>query len=145
MAAAAPLAIPAAEALWAAVVATGATVAAILGLNAASNTISETFPASEIKPVTECPVAIGPLLSSYHPPPKDLPGFPDAERAKPKTPMGAGKKRARWRTEDGDILEWDYQHRKVERYDKRGNHKGEFDPKTGEQTKPADSGRQVEP
>lgn len=33
----------------------------------------------------------------------------------------------------------------VEKYDKRGVHLGEYDPDTGEQTKPADLGRNVEP
>lgn len=50
-------------------------------------------------------------------------------------------RRARWRDEDGNIYEWDYQHGRLEKYGKRGRHKGEHDPNTGEQTKPADRSR----
>lgn len=85
------------------------------------------------------------LTKSYVTPPQTLPGFPKANRATPKTPMGGGKKRKRWINDDGDILEWDYQHGKIERYNKRGKHKGEFDPDTGDQTKPADPTRTVTP
>jgi hypothetical protein len=81
----------------------------------------------------------------YHPPPKTLPGFPNAKPAKPKTPMGGGKKRKRWKNDDGDILEWDYQHGKIERYNDKGKHKGEYDPNTGNQTKPADKTRSITP
>jgi hypothetical protein len=42
-------------------------------------------------------------------------------------------------------LEWDYQHGKVEKYNKKGKHQGEYDPNTGEQTKPPEPGREVEP
>ena len=45
----------------------------------------------------------------------------------------------------GIIFEWDSQHGAVEMYDKRGRHLGEYDPTTGEQTKPADKTRSVEP
>ena len=41
-------------------------------------------------------------------------------------------------------MEWDSQHGAVEMYDKQGKHLGEFDAITGEQTKPAQSGRRVE-
>ena len=51
----------------------------------------------------------------------------------------------RWKVSDGRILEWDYQHGAVEMYDKRGNHLGEFNANTGEQTKPAKPTRKVEP
>ena len=45
----------------------------------------------------------------------------------------------------GIIYEWDSQHGTVEIYDRSGrNHLGEFDPETGEQTKPADPSRKVE-
>ncbi len=86
-------------------------------------------------------------VGQYRPPPKGLPGFPDATPAKSKTPNGPGKLRKRWKTADGEILEWDYQHGKVEKYDKRGRHKGEFDPNTGEPVpgKGSDPGRKVEP
>jgi len=81
---------------------------------------------------------------SYVPPPKDLPAFPGAKRVRPMTPVPGvpNKKRARW--EDNDyIYEWDYQHGTVEKWDKRGNHIGEFDPYTGEQLKPADPSRRI--
>lgn len=79
--------------------------------------------------------------NGYYPAPTDLPGFPDAVKVKPKTPRtGGGGLRARW--QDGkDILEWDYQHGTVERYNKQGKHLGEFDPNTGDQTKDAVPGR----
>ncbi|WP_082766496.1 colicin E3/pyocin S6 family cytotoxin [Paramesorhizobium deserti] len=42
----------------------------------------------------------------------------------------------------GKIYEWDKQHGALEVYDKTGKkHLGEFDPKTGKQTKPGDLGR----
>ncbi|WP_283131451.1 colicin E3/pyocin S6 family cytotoxin [Enterovibrio norvegicus] len=73
-----------------------------------------------------------------------LPAFPDAVKAKPKTSVqGGGKKRARWKDKKR-IYEWDSQHGKVEVYDKNGNHIGEFDHNTGEQTKPKDPKRKVE-
>ena len=78
--------------------------------------------------------------------PTDLPGFPDAKRAKPKTAVqGGGKLRRRWIGKDGSIYEWDSQHGTVEKYNKRGKHLGEYDPVTGEETKPADPSRKVTP
>lgn len=76
-----------------------------------------------------------------------MPGIPDARPAKPKTPKQGGNsgKRKRWKDADGNIYEWDYQHGDVEKYDKRGKHKGSIDPKTGEQTKTPVKGREVEP
>lgn len=85
------------------------------------------------------------VAKSYILPPKTLPGFPKAKKAKPKTGMGGGKKRRRWINDDGDILEWDYQHGKIERYDRRGNHKGQYDPDTGKKDKEADLTRHVTP
>jgi hypothetical protein len=79
------------------------------------------------------------------PAPTDLPAFPEARRAREKTPMPGGRMRRRWRQPDGTILEWDYLHGAVERYSRRGRHLGEFDPVTGAQTKPADPTRSVEP
>jgi hypothetical protein len=38
-------------------------------------------------------------------PPKTLPGFPDAKRAKAKTPRPGGL-RKRWKDRDGTIYEW---------------------------------------
>ena len=88
------------------------------------------------------------VLESYIPPPKELPAFPDSKKADGKTPIrGGGGYRKRWKEQRGKkrIIEWDSQHGKVEVYNKRGKHLGEFDPKTGEQTKPADKSRRVEP
>jgi RHS repeat-associated protein len=70
---------------------------------------------------------------TYFPPPKILPGFPDAERV-------PNKGRARWRTKDGDILEWDYQHGEVEIYNRNGKHKGSKKP-DGTNPKPVKPGR----
>lgn len=86
--------------------------------------------------------AKGPVL-----PPEDnvLPGFPEARRSKSKTWFPGGKRR-RWKEPDGTIYEWDYENGRVEKYARRGEpHRGEFDPKTGEQTKPSDPTRKVEP
>jgi len=80
----------------------------------------------------------------YIPAPRSLPAFPTAKRVRPKTPYGGGL-RARWVDGDGTIYEWDSQHGKVEKYDRRGRHLGEFDPVTGQQTKPADPTRRVQP
>jgi hypothetical protein len=79
-------------------------------------------------------------------PPKNLPGFPTAKRVKAKTVVkGTGVLRKRWRTKDGTIYEWDYQHGRVEKYNKRGVHEGEFDGHTGKQTGPAIPTRRVTP
>jgi len=75
---------------------------------------------------------------SYTPPPGSLPGFPDAERIRPK----GG--RPRWKLPDGDIGEWDGQHGEVERYNPRGKHKGVWDPQ-GKQIKPPVPGRTIDP
>jgi len=65
---------------------------------------------------------------------------------KPKTPMQDGTRlRRRWKTDDGIILEWDYQHGTVEAYNRRGRHIGEFDPSTGVKKRDADPTRSVEP
>lgn len=77
--------------------------------------------------------------SKYIPPPQTLPAFPDAVPVKGK----GGRKR--WKDSKGNIYEWDSQHGKVEIYDKTGKkHKGEYDPDTGEQTKPPEKGRTTE-
>jgi hypothetical protein len=79
----------------------------------------------------------------YVPPPASLHAFPHAKATKPK---GQGKLRRRWvDAENGWILEWDYQHGTVEKYDRRGKHLGEFDPGTGTQTKPANPSRKIDP
>jgi hypothetical protein len=82
----------------------------------------------------------------YYPRPNALAAFPNAVKAKAKTPIqGGGRLRHRWITRDGNILEWDSRHGKVELYSKQGKHMGEFDHETGEQTKPADPTRRIEP
>ncbi|MBB5435148.1 colicin E3/pyocin S6 family cytotoxin [Nocardiopsis composta] len=87
-----------------------------------------------------------PPACSFVPAPGSLSAFPGAKKAKSKTSVqGGGKKRARWKDDKGNIYEWDYQHGTVEKYNKRGKHMGEYDPDTGEQTKPADPKRTVEP
>ena len=69
-----------------------------------------------------------------------------AKRAEPKTDIGGtGRKRKRWKDPDGTIYEWDYQHGRVEKYDKRGVHRGEFDHLTGDQIKKASPTRRVQP
>lgn len=85
----------------------------------------------------------------YHVAPRGtppLPAFPDAKTAKKRTPVkGGGTLRSRWKDSKGRIFEWDSQHGTVEIYDRSGrNHLGEFDPVSGEQTKPADPTRRVE-
>jgi hypothetical protein len=64
---------------------------------------------------------------SYHPPPKTLPAFPDAN------PVRTKGNRKRWESKKR-IYEWDYQHGAVEVYNWAGDHLGEFDAKTGKQT-----------
>jgi hypothetical protein len=82
----------------------------------------------------------------YYKAPEKLIAFPDAVRTDRKTRVkGGGALRKRWKTLKGTILEWDSQHGTVEMYNKRGLHLGEYDPTTGEQTKPADKTRSVEP
>lgn len=82
----------------------------------------------------------------YHPKPENLPAFPDAIWARPKTSVqGGGKKRPRWKDKEGNIYEWDFQHGAIEKYNKRGKHLGEFNHITGEQTKSPDNTRTVEP
>ncbi len=73
------------------------------------------------------------------PAPRRLKAFPNAERVRPKTA------RHRWFDEQGGyIYEWDYQHGRVERYNRRGRHLGEFDPETGIMTKPANPRQTIE-
>jgi hypothetical protein len=63
---------------------------------------------------------------------------------RPKTGF-AGGLRARWKDDDGSILEWDYEHGLVDGYDKGGEHLGEFDPVSANRTKDADPTRRIEP
>ena len=84
----------------------------------------------------------------YVPPPDELPGFPEATRTRSKTPIkGGGGLRRRWKLPNGCICEWDSQHGEVELYDKRGRHKGAYDPETGNPIpgKDAISTRRIEP
>ncbi|MEV4696120.1 colicin E3/pyocin S6 family cytotoxin [Pseudomonas brassicacearum] len=83
----------------------------------------------------------------YHPTPKGvIPAFPDLVRGRSKTPVqGGGGLRPRWHDRKGNIYEWDRQHSALEKYNPRGNHLGEFNHITGEQTKKADKTRKVEP
>ncbi len=75
---------------------------------------------------------------TYIPPPKSLPAFADAVRVKSKS------KRMRWK-DNKFIYEWDSLQGKIEKYNKRGKHLGEFDHLTGEQTKEADPNKSIEP
>ena len=80
----------------------------------------------------------------YHPAPKQIDAFPDLQKAKAKTPVqGGGGFRKRWIDNKRNIYEWDSQHGALEKYTKKGKHLGEFDPKTGSQTKPADPSRDI--
>ena len=88
------------------------------------------------------------LNAAYYPPPNSLPGFPGTQLAPRKTPVkGGGGLRKRWKERKGKkrIIEWDSQHGRVEVYNKRGKHEGEYNHETGKQTKPADKTRTVEP
>ncbi len=49
------------------------------------------------------------------------------------------------RDANGDILEWDARHGRVERYNERGIHLGEFDRETGKRLSPPDPTRKIEP
>ena len=91
-------------------------------------------------------VSVRPGDHMYHPKPKFLPAFPNAVRAKAKTPIkGGGGLRPRWKESNSYIYEWDFERGKVEKYNHRGKHLGEFDPITGERTKDADDTRRIEP
>ncbi|MFA0961230.1 colicin E3/pyocin S6 family cytotoxin [Roseivirga sp. BDSF3-8] len=76
--------------------------------------------------------------AGYTPPPRTLPGFPDAKPAKRKS------KRKRWKLPNGDILEWDGLHGELERYNPRGKHVGVWDPE-GNQTGDPIPGRRIDP
>jgi hypothetical protein len=80
------------------------------------------------------------------PAPNTPKAFPTLKRVKPKTAVqGGGPLRKRWKDKDGNLYEWDSQHGRLEKYDKRGRHQGEFDPETGKQTKQADPSRVIDP
>ncbi|WET08196.1 colicin E3/pyocin S6 family cytotoxin [Pseudomonas sp. D3] len=101
------------------------------------------FPNTGIHPIY---ISLSMSGSGYHPKPDFLPAFPDAKWAKSKTSVqGGGALRPRWKSRNGTIYEWDFQHGAVEKYNKRGKHLGEFDHETGIQNKAADPTRKVEP
>jgi hypothetical protein len=80
----------------------------------------------------------------YYDDPETLPAFPDVTRVKSKSSVqGGGKKRARWVDRKGRIYEWDSKSGAVEKYDKLGEHLGEFNHLTGERTKDAKPGRRT--
>ncbi|MFE9428570.1 colicin E3/pyocin S6 family cytotoxin [Kitasatospora sp. NPDC006697] len=81
-------------------------------------------------------------IQPRQPPPKGgLPGFPNARRATPKTPVQrGGGLRPRWE-DSNNIYEWDSQHGEIEMYDKQGKHLGAYDPNTGQQLKGPVKGR----
>jgi hypothetical protein len=86
-----------------------------------------------------------PSAKNYVPAPMLLYAFSGARRVRGKTPRPGGGVRQRWKSQSGLIYEWDYLHGRVEVYDRRGRHLGEFDPETGERTKRANPDYQVEP
>jgi len=89
-----------------------------------------------------------PYGQKYWTPPKldEITGFTGLERATWKTPVqGGGGLRPRWKDSDGNIYEFDKQHGALEKYNSNGKHLGEFNYKTGTQTKPADPTRKVKP
>lgn len=59
--------------------------------------------------------------------------------------MAGASLRQRWKDDDGNIFEWDYQHGHVEVYDRRGNHVGGFDAESGKMVSEAVTTRHVEP
>ena len=76
-----------------------------------------------------------------------FPGFPDLRKVRAKTPyQGGGSLRPRWKDSEGNIYEWDAQHKAFEKYDPSGRrHFGQFDPETGVMQKGPEPGRAVEP
>jgi hypothetical protein len=78
--------------------------------------------------------------------PEDIKGIPNLRKVRKKTSVqGGGKKRTRYKDKKGNIYEWDYRHGTLEKYNKRGKHLGEYNPKTGKQLKPANKTRRIEP
>jgi hypothetical protein len=77
------------------------------------------------------PPKVGVPHHGPHPAPKTLPGFPDAQPAKRKTPVqGGGGLRKRWKdAKKKRIYEWDSQHGEVEEWDWSGKrHQGSYAP-----------------
>src|SRR5207244_3696871 len=94
----------------------------VASCNVASGQVSATCPTPEGQTVTLAPAPPPVLLAhSYKPPPKTLPAFPGAKSAPRKTAYPGGL-RKRWVDEAGNIYEWDSQHGRVEKYDKKGRH-----------------------
>ena len=128
--------------------ATGAAAAGLVGVGVAAVGVT-----NDLQPLLQANASIydaeGGMVSgpagNFYPAPKNLEAFPGAKRVPSKTRNTGGRFRKRWEDSKGKIYEWDSQHGKVEVYNKRGVHQGEFDPKTGAQTKPADPTRKVEP
>lgn len=119
----------------AAAVAVGATVAAGVAVGGVE---TELQPLLESNPTTfNSSSSGGGGAHNYVTPPKDLPGFPKATKENPIGPRW----RKRWRDDKGNLYEWDYQHGTVEKYSKNDKHLGEYDPTTGDQTKPPVPGR----
>ena len=91
-------------------------------------------------------VSVRPGDHKYQPSPRFLTAFPEAIRAPSKSGVkGGGHLRPRWKDPQGYIYEWDFERGKVEKYNKRGKHLGEFDPITGERTKDAEDKRRIDP
>ncbi|WYX00373.1 colicin E3/pyocin S6 family cytotoxin [Proteus vulgaris] len=85
---------------------------------------------------------------SYHPAPKteEIKGLGELKKGQKKTPkQSGGGRRDRWIGDKGrKIYEWDSQHGELEGYRASdGQHIGAFDPKTGNQLKPADPKRNI--
>ncbi|XXD02005.1 colicin E3/pyocin S6 family cytotoxin (plasmid) [Klebsiella sp. B345] len=84
----------------------------------------------------------------YHPAPRaeDIKGLGELIAVVGKTPkQGGAGRRNRWKGDKGrKIYEWDSQHGEMEGYRASdGSHLGAFDPKTGQQLKPADPKRNI--
>ncbi|MDP3935528.1 MAG: colicin E3/pyocin S6 family cytotoxin, partial [Alphaproteobacteria bacterium] len=102
-------------------------------------------PSISIGPVTLTADDTSYVQPRVHPAPELLEAFPEAIIApKRKTPVkGGGGLRKRWKDRK-HIYEWDAENGRVEKYNKRGEHLGEFDHITGEKTKEADPTRRIE-
>jgi tetratricopeptide (TPR) repeat protein len=85
------------------------------------------------------------LIGKYKPAPKMPKAFKNLQITRRKTPGPGGGLRKRWKDNKGNIFEWDSQHGRIEKYNKKGKHLGEFDADSGIMTKPADPTRKVEP
>ncbi|WP_416235353.1 colicin E3/pyocin S6 family cytotoxin [Nitrospirillum sp. BR 11164] len=90
------------------------------------------------------PYSGGIPLAEHVPPPPSLPGFPGVWQIRSKTRVAGAGLRRRW-TDGKRLYEWDSQHGTVEAYNLRGEHQGEFDPRTGKILNGPDRTRTVEP